>query len=109
MKFKKENLQKLVYDDCDTLTQIREEQTGSGRWTVENEMVFRFEGHYYRADYSEGATEQQDVTAFECDNDLIECDEVWPESRSIVVFTDQDPDYTIEGAARMEVLLCNKQ
>jgi len=105
LKFKKEDLQNLVYDESTVLTKIRDTQTGNTRWCINYELIFRFEGAYYRTNYRIGATEQQDQRAFEYEPDLIDCVEVWPEVESHVIFTAEDPQYTAEGLARVELLI----
>ncbi len=106
MKFKKEDLQNLVYDESTVLTKIRNKQVGSGRWDIQYVLIFKFEGHYYRTDYSIGATEQQDVTAFEHDADMIDCIEVWPYLIDKVAFTSNgDPFNSLNDLERIEALL----
>ena len=105
MKFRKEDLQDLVYDESTVLTKIRDEQVGSSRCTIEYNLIFRFEDAYYSAPYSIGSTEQQDQQAFEYEPDIIECFQVWPEIIETVKFTDQDPGYTAEGLRLVEARL----
>lgn len=77
MKFKKEFLQEEVYNA------IHEEIISTSRWSINKLMVFEYEGRYYRAYYSVGATECQDESPFEYDEDEIECEEV--ELKEVVV------------------------
>ena len=100
LKFKKEDLQNLIYDESTVLTKIRDT-----RWCINYELIFCFEGAYYRTQYAIGATEVQDQTAFEYEPDLIDCVEVWPEVETHIVFTTEDPQYTSNDLARMELLL----
>ena len=102
MKFRKEDLQDLVYDESTLLTKIRDEQVGSSRWTIEYDLIFKFEDAYYSAPYSVESTEQG---AFEYEPDIIECSQVWPEIIETVKFTDQDPGYTPDGLRLVEAKL----
>lgn len=73
MKFKKEYLIEelgLPYD-CES-----EEIIGTTRWSIIKEIVFQDkDGKYYQTTYSEGATEFQDESPWEYE-DEIECTEV---------------------------------
>jgi len=105
MQFKKEDLQNLVYDESTVLTKILDKQTGSGRWDIQYDLIFKFEDHYFCTNYSVEAvwpSLMQDVTAFEYDGDLIDCPECWPEIEERVVFTLEDPGYTPEGLKLVE-------
>ena len=72
--FKKEFLQAIVGDEVDGL--IEETITDTSRWSVNYDAIFEHEGQFYRTSYSRGATEQQDESPFEFDEDEIECEEV---------------------------------
>ena len=47
----------------------------TGRWSIYHEIVFADKGKFYKATYSEGATECQDESPWEYE-DEIECTEV---------------------------------
>lgn len=47
----------------------------TSRWSVHHEIVFQYDNKFYKTYYSVGATEQQDESAWEYDDD-IECFEV---------------------------------
>lgn len=70
MKFKKADLQDLIYAAVDNNI-IRHT-----RWSVHHKVVFPFEGKFYTTEYSVGATESQDERPFEYAADEIECPEV---------------------------------
>lgn len=76
--YPKEQLQELLYDDNDDLEIVEDKIIEHTRWSVIHEIVFRdkTENKYYITQYSRGATEQQDESPFEYDNDKIECREV---------------------------------
>lgn len=59
---------------------------GKRRWSVDHWGVFAHEGKFYRTTYSVGATEQQDESPYEYEDDMIECPEVVPVSKTITVY-----------------------
>ncbi|KXZ22393.1 hypothetical protein P4T89_12745 [Bacillus nakamurai] len=54
---------------------ILEEITGISRWSVNYRIVFPYQGRFYETFYSRGATEIQDESPWEYD-DQVECYEV---------------------------------
>ena len=76
MKFKKEVLQAIVYDDCINADKVEDIITGTTRWSILHVMIFEYKGKFYRSEYAEGATEMQDERPFEIAADKIECPEV---------------------------------
>ena len=54
---------------------ILNEITDTSRWSVYHRIVFGYEGKFYETHYSEGATEMQDESPWEYE-DEVECDEV---------------------------------
>jgi len=79
MKFKKEDLiEKMYTDDV-----IKDDVVENTRWSIIHEWVFRHEGKFYESTYSCGATESQDESPYEYDDDEIECPEV--ELREVTV------------------------
>jgi hypothetical protein len=54
---------------------IEDEVAGTSRWSVQHEIVFEKDGKFYRTYYSIGATEMQDESPWEYDNE-VECWEV---------------------------------
>jgi len=76
MKFKKEMLQELVYDDCLLAEKIEDNITGTTRWSILHEMIFKYNDKFYIVQYSIGATEMQEERPFEYSADEIECPEV---------------------------------
>lgn len=78
-KFAKEFLQEdVLWEDNEDVEIVKNEICGTSRWTVDYELIFKFEGSLYRTWYSRGATEQQEERPFEHDGDEIECTEVEP-------------------------------
>lgn len=47
----------------------------NSRWSIHHKIVFEDKGKFYQTYYSEGATEMQDESPWEYDND-VECTEV---------------------------------
>ena len=54
----------------------------TSRWSIHHEIVFEDKGKFYSTHYSEGATEYQDESPWECEKD-IECTEV--ELKEVVI------------------------
>jgi len=95
MKFEKKILQSLAYDypeegvtdqQLEQFSVMEQELIDTSRWSHIYTMVFEFAGKYYESSYSIGATEQQDESAYEYDPDLIECREVKPVERTVIVY-----------------------
>ncbi len=90
MLFKKEDLLNLLDgadgDPPETMKVIREELVDTGRWSVKYRLVFKFGENFYQTRYSRGATEYQDESPFEYDNDEIECEQVYPVEERIIVY-----------------------
>ena len=96
MKFRKDILQALAYGyDEDNLEVIEDKVTGTARWSTQREMIFKcWDGagpdsfKFYRKGYQVGATEMQEERPFEYDPDEIECSEVQPVERTVIVYED---------------------
>lgn len=88
MKFKREFLQALAWDDYDEneVKEIQSNITDISRWSIHYTSVFQFQDKYYRTHYSVGATESQDESPYEYDDDEIECKEVIPVEKVITVY-----------------------
>ncbi|MNW57758.1 hypothetical protein D3C74_355830 [compost metagenome] len=52
-----------------------DEITDTSRWSVHHKIIFEHDGKFYRAYYSEGATEMQCESPWE-NEDEVDCDEV---------------------------------
>lgn len=86
MKFDKEILQELVYGDFDGYKVIEHKMIDHSRWSLIYKMIFQFEDKFYRTTYQCGATEQQDESPYEYEDDMIECTEVIPVEKTIIVY-----------------------
>ncbi len=81
MKFKKEELQDLLWDDIEDEAKweiIEDKIIENTRWSILHRLIYKYDGKFYETSYSVGATEQQDERPFEYDDDIIECHEVEP-------------------------------
>jgi hypothetical protein len=72
------------------------------RWSVHHERVFKHDGRFYLTAYSVGATEGQYEAPYEYDGGEIECVEVFPREKTVVVYEPQahdavDPQVTDTG------------
>lgn len=54
---------------------ILDEIVGNSRWSIQHKIIFEHQGKFYRAYYSIGATEMQDESPWEYE-DEVECVEV---------------------------------
>lgn len=60
-------------DDSDLV--VRDIIVDNSRWSLQHELIFKFDGKLYRAYYSVGATEMQDERPWEYE-DEVKCIEV---------------------------------
>lgn len=54
---------------------IHDEIVGNSRWSIQHKIIFEYQGKFYRAYYSIGATEMQDERPWEYE-DEVDCVEV---------------------------------
>lgn len=54
---------------------LLDEITSTSRWNVHHRIIFPYQGRFYQAHYSEGATEMQDESPWEYE-DVVTCEEV---------------------------------
>lgn len=89
MKFSTEYLQELIYSKTvGNLDKIQDTITGNGRWSIYHYLVFRNreDNTYYGVNYQVGATEYQDEQPFEHEDDYVECEQVFPEKVTTIVY-----------------------
>lgn len=86
MKFPKETLREMLWDEVDGFEIIETEIVDTTRWSIIHSLVFKHDGKFYATSYSVGATENQDESPFEYDPDEIECKEVFPVEKTIIVY-----------------------
>lgn len=88
MKFKKEDLLDLIWDDKpEGFERVLNTLTGHSRWSIKYSLVFKYDNKYYVLEYSKGATEHQDESPLQYEPDEIECQEVWPKLIQSVIYT----------------------
>ena len=68
----------MVYgsSNFDGYKKISTEITGNSRWSINHELIFEYNGKFYRVDYSEGATEYQAESPFEYEPEYVLCTEI---------------------------------
>ena len=78
MKFKKQDLQDMVYDGDGPLRKVTSKITSTSRWSINHEVIFKdtATGKHYKSFFSVGATEMQDESPYEYANEEEECFEV---------------------------------
>jgi hypothetical protein len=87
MKFKKDVLVDLSWGiETDGFTLVEDVILDTTRWSIVSKLTFKFEDKFYQTTYSKGATECQDESPFEYEDDEIECKEVFPVVKTITVY-----------------------
>lgn len=94
MKFKRDVLIRLAYEDFDddNFMVMQNNLEEDGRWVLGYNLVFKYKGNFYQTSYNRGANEMQDEQPFEYDPDEIECPQVWPYLRVITEYRESKPD-----------------
>lgn len=87
MKFSKDFLQQLAWEDHDDNVEIiSTELVDTTRWSLVYYQIFKIDGKFYETSYRTGATESQDERPYEYEDDEIECPEVVPVEKTITVY-----------------------
>lgn len=89
MKFKRENLLDIIGESKGEFNGLRPVSlvlSDTSRWEIHYDQVFEYEGKFYETYYSVGATETQDQGPYEYDDDEIECIEVVPVEKTVIVY-----------------------
>lgn len=88
MKFSKSFLFELACEDYDdkVVELISTELVDTTRWCVVYEQIFKFEDRFYITSYRVGATESQDERPYEWEGDEIDCVEVVPTEKTMIVY-----------------------
>jgi hypothetical protein len=114
MKFKKEDLQELVFGgEPDGIFVVSDEIIDTTRWSIVRELIFKkvvkeprpsmyppvrtehsthTREEFYRIRYNTAATEMQSETPFQDEDDEIECVQVWPHETKIIVYKPKRPE-----------------
>lgn len=82
--FEQANLSDEEYEKVEKAEVVLEELEDTSRWSTHHSCVFKLNENFYRTHYSKGATESQDESPFEYDNDWIEVDEVEEKKVTVV-------------------------
>ena len=86
MKFSKDFLRELSYGDHENAVVVLHEITDTSRWSIHYKQIFKIDEKYYQTFFSVGATEIQDESPYEWDEDEIECEEVFPVEKTVIVY-----------------------
>lgn len=86
MKFLKQDLLSILDRDENVGKIIKDELVGRSRWSVQYELIFEKDGKFYSTVYSTGASETQDESPWEYDEEEIECTEVHKVTKTIEVW-----------------------
>jgi hypothetical protein len=86
MKFPKETLRELLWSKIDGFEVVEDDIIDTSRWSIIYSLVFKHDGKFYATSYSVGATEQQDESPFEYSPDEVECKEVFPVEKTVIVY-----------------------
>jgi len=86
MKFQKQFLQDMIWEDAEGAEVIQSEIVGKSRWSLNHEAIFKYDGKFYRTYYNTGATEYQDERPYEYEDDEIECEEVFQGAKTVIVY-----------------------
>jgi len=89
MKFARDELREVIWNDSEILKRVRDELVYTTRWATVHDLIFEYNGKFYQTEYRRGATECQDEQPFEYDGDsegMIECREVEPYEKTIIEY-----------------------
>lgn len=87
MKFPKIDLKELIYGSFDGYEVVEEPKIyDTSRWSNWYSMVFKYNDKFYQTSYSVGATESQDESPYEYDDDEIDCIEVEPYEEIVIKY-----------------------
>lgn len=81
MKFTKEFLLDILID-----RPIQEKVTGARRGCIAYKRIFKYQGKFYATVYHKGLRNQRNITPYMFDPDEIECDEVRPVEKVVIVY-----------------------
>lgn len=65
---------------------ISDEIYDKRRWSITYQLIFKFKDKFYKTYYSVGATEQQDEGPWQYEGDQIDCWEVKPVEKTVIVY-----------------------
>jgi len=85
MKFKKEYLQNVIQEEEGELINIK--ILDVSRSSANYRAIFRFNGRFYTTEYEAG----DDESPYEFEPDEIECDEVVPVEKTVIIYKNITP------------------
>ena len=87
MKTTEDEARDILYEENDNFKIISDELIDQDRWTVSSVLVVKelTTGKFFKAYYSQGATEQQDQAPFEY-AEIIDWKEVFPVEKTVTVY-----------------------
>lgn len=71
MKFNKDEMYEILDGDHEFAKIIEDEVVDTTRWSVIHKIIFQYYDKYYETTYSCGATEYQDESPWEYDDEVI--------------------------------------
>ena len=86
MKFKREDLQEMLWDEGGSLEKIQDKIIENSRWSILHSIIFKFDNKFYKSNYSIGSTEYQNERPWEYDEDEVECEEVVPVEKKVIIY-----------------------
>lgn len=86
IKIPKDEMLDILEDNVSGCSLIEDKIIGKNRWTIVYRIIFLYKnGKYYSTTYRVGATEYQDESPWEYENE-VECIEVKPIEKTITVY-----------------------
>lgn len=101
MKFKKQFMQDLAETLLNrtwevegglVVTKISDEFVDKSRWSDIHEMIFKVGDQFFQSSYRIGSTECCEESPYEYDGDEIECEEVVPVEKTVIVYVTKKAD-----------------
>jgi ribosomal protein S17 len=89
-KFSTKLLRQMAYGELPEKV-VSDRMVDHGRWSVVHEMIFKSGDRYWKTRYKSAATEIQDEKPYQYDGDEVECDEVRPVEKKVIVFEEVKP------------------
>ena len=71
MKFSKDEMYEILYGDHEFSKIIEDKIVDTTRWSVHHNLIFEYKDKFYETSYSHGATEYQDESPWEYDDEVV--------------------------------------
>lgn len=85
IKLPKKFMQGILWDEHDEATIVSDEIVDNSRWSIIHDLTFKYNDKFYNTSYSVGATEQQDESPWEYEDEVV-CHEVTPVEKTVIVY-----------------------